>query len=404
MPAICAGLVYNSPSEGYGFAEAVLPADPAEPLVWQPLIPVGDFEHPDFGPFTVTYEDLAAMEGNFRAGLPVGKGIPIDEDGLHELRGGGAFGWIKDVRIQDGWLEGGIEWTPAGMAAVGSGELPYVSAHFFPQGCEAPAPWGRDNFVLSVALCTRPFFNNQPELRVAATSYKRVGPGVRATQHDNEVKATMAQENDLQARLDEALGKVTTLAEQLATLTTERDGLKASLDTVTEERDGLKASVDALTEERDGLKASVATLTEQCDGYKLSIENLESRMGEMEEATALAAAEKDIAATALAKGQQLAPAAIGLMATAKVKPTPENLRALQDHLMENGGALLTVPLPEKDKGLTATAPISDEAMTDEEWLAAKPITEAAKVRIRQIMQSKSIKASVAYREYLRAKS
>lgn len=389
MAVECAGIVYNSPSEGYGFAEAMLPADPATPLVWQPLIPVGDFEHPDFGPFSVVYEDLAAMEANFRAGLPVGKGIPIDEDGLHELRGDGAYGWVTDVRIQDGWLEGGIEWTPAGVLAVGSSELPYVSAHFFPHGCEAPEPWGRDNFILSVALCTRPFFNNQPELRVAATSYKRVGPGVRATkQSDIEVKATMAND-DLQVRLDEALGKVTTLTEQLATLNTERDGLKASVDT--------------LTEERDGLKASVATLTEQCDGYKLSIDGLESRMGEMEEATALATAEKDIAATALAKGQQLAPVAVGLMATARVKPTAENLKALQDHLMENGGALLTVPLPEKDKGLTATAPVSDENLSDEEWLTAKPITEAAKTRVRQIMQEKSVKASAAYREYLRAK-
>ncbi len=74
MPVECAGLVYNSAYEGYGFAEAILPAEGAEPLVWQPLIPVGDFDHPDFGPFTVTYEDLAAMEVNFRAGLPVGKG------------------------------------------------------------------------------------------------------------------------------------------------------------------------------------------------------------------------------------------------------------------------------------------------------------------------------------------
>jgi len=74
MPVECAGLVYNSAYEGYGFAEAILSAEGAEPLVWQPLIPVGDFDHPDFGPFTVTYEDLAAMEVNFRAGLPVGKG------------------------------------------------------------------------------------------------------------------------------------------------------------------------------------------------------------------------------------------------------------------------------------------------------------------------------------------
>lgn len=383
-----AGIVYNSPTEGYGFSEAILPTDPAMPLVWQPLIPVGDFEHPDFGPFSVTYEDLAAMESNFRAGLPVSKGIPIDEDGLHELRGGGAYGWVTDVRLRDGWLEGGIEWTPTGIAAVGSGELPYVSAHFFPNGCEAPEPWGRDNFILSVALCTRPFFRSQPELRVAATSYKRVGPGVRATQQYIEVKATMAND-ELQARLDEALGKVTTLADQL--------------DALTGERDGLKASVDTLTEERDRLQASVATLTEQCDGYKLSIENLESRMGEMEEATALATAEKDIAATSLAKGQQLAPVAVGLMATARVKPTAENLKALQDHLMENGGALLTVPLPEKDKGLTATAPVNDENLSDEEWLTAKPITEAAKSRVRQIMQEKSVKASAAYREYLRSK-
>jgi hypothetical protein len=35
----CASIVYTSPSDAYGFAQALLPAADAEaPLVWQPMI------------------------------------------------------------------------------------------------------------------------------------------------------------------------------------------------------------------------------------------------------------------------------------------------------------------------------------------------------------------------------
>lgn len=380
-----AGIFYSDEADGYGFTEAMLPESEEVKLVWQPLIPAGDFDHPDFGKFTVTLEDLVSMEANFRNGLPVGKGIPIDENGLHELRGDGAYGWVIDVRIKDGWLEGGIEWTPAGIMAVDSGELPYVSAHFYPHGSEAPSPWGTDNLILSVALCTRPFFNNQPELRVAATAYKRTGPGVRATANQQKTESEDKVMEDLQKKLDEALAQIKELSTMIEGLTAERDELKAQTETLTTERDELKEQAEALTGEADTAKET--------------IEKLEGRVVVLEEETALADAKESIAATALKNGQQLAPQAVALMATARVKPTEDNLKALQDHLMENGGRLLTVPLPDKDKGLTATA---SEKLTDEEWLEAKPITDAAKASVRRLMDRKGLAAPDAYQEYLRA--
>ena len=380
------GLVYNSPSDGYGFSEAILPAsDAAEPLVWQPLIPVGDFEHADFGPFSVTYDDLAAMESNFRSGLPVSKGIPIDENGLHDLRGDGAYGWVTDVQVREGWLWGGIQWTPAGLDAVGSGQLPYVSAHFWPSGSTAPEPYARDNFILSVALCTRPFFRDQPELRVAASSYRRLEPGTGGVRAANpeiptpEVTTTVPEDTELQRKYEEAVAATATANSELETL---------------------KTTIASLTEERDGLKTTVASLTEECDGYKTQLGSLESRMAELENAGKLAEAKQRIAATALAKCERLAPAAIEIMANAEVFPTVENVTTLRTHLLANGGALLTVPSGEKDKGLTATAPT--EEMSDEQWLAAKPITEGAKAEVRRIMAHDGVKASAAYGKYLKS--
>jgi hypothetical protein len=143
----------------------------------------------------------------------------------------------------------------------------------------------------------------------------------------------------------------------------------------------------------------VASLTEECDGYKAQLGSLETRMAELENASKLAQAKQEIGATARAKCQHLTPGAIDLMATARVFPTPENMQALQAHLLDNGGALMTVPPPDKDKGLTATAPT--EEMSDEQWLEAKPITDAAKAEVRRIMARDGVKASAAYGKYLK---
>lgn len=159
----------------------------ADGLCWHPFVPMGRFKgHGQVGEFEITAADLEQMVGNFTAGLPFEAGIPIDEDGLHQLRGDGAYGWIEALEIRSGKLWGGIRWTEDGETAIKSGKFRYVSPHFF-LGSYPNQDWlpSRGSLLFSAALCTRPFFREQPELQIAAAQCFPV----EAAQLDQEQQA-----------------------------------------------------------------------------------------------------------------------------------------------------------------------------------------------------------------------
>lgn len=142
----------------------------ADGLCWHPFIPIGKFAgHNQVGEFEITAADLEQMADNFSRGLPFGAGVPIDEDGLHQVRGEGAYGWIEALEVREAQLWGGIRWTADGEAAIQSGKYRYVSPHFF-LGGYPNQEWlpSRGSLLFSAALCTRPFFREQPELQIAA--------------------------------------------------------------------------------------------------------------------------------------------------------------------------------------------------------------------------------------------
>lgn len=397
------GIYYCSSGEGYGFAEALLPTEEATgALVWHPIIPIGKFDHPDYGTFEVKYDNLSGIEANFRAGLPGPKGIPIDEDGRHRVRGEGAFGWIKDVQIRDGALWGGIEWTEDGLAAVASGKLPYISAHFF-LGGDSNNMYGRDNLIFACALCSRPFFYDQPELRIAASDYRRV---LDLESADDE-GATAAAVTDAAADTEDADtaaaapavagGPQSSETEVQATMADEKtveqwqeeiSGLQASLTERDEKMTGLTAQVEDLT-------GKLATAEAERDEAVGRLGQIEQRLAELEHQAKLTEATARIAATA-PEGQQFTDQALAIAATAEIDPTPEHTQALMAHLSENSGRMATVPVGEKP-GLTATAPNGGE--TEEAWLAGKAIPEQTKDRVKVIAASSGIGLRAAYDKY-----
>lgn len=158
-----AAIMYLTEGAAISMVEAAVSAEGG--TIWHELIPIGQFAHPEYGEFNVTDETLGAMIEAFNKGMPVSAGIPIDERGDHSMRADGAYGWIRQLEVRDNCLWGEIEWTPDGIEAVSSGRFKYISPRFFV---------GEDNFIKSAALCTRPFFDQQPELQVAASDYVEV--------------------------------------------------------------------------------------------------------------------------------------------------------------------------------------------------------------------------------------
>jgi len=159
-------------------------------LVWHPVIYVGRWEHSSYGEFEVKLSDLEEMVSNFEAGVPLQAGVPIDENGVHDVRGEGAFGWIEKLEIREDALWAGIKWTQDGIAAIEDGRYKYLSASFY----IGENPYAETSTLQAGALCTRPFFSQQPELRVAASEYSyALGNEAMSAADDSREKARAAQ-------------------------------------------------------------------------------------------------------------------------------------------------------------------------------------------------------------------
>jgi phage I-like protein len=114
-----------------------LPTDGSVPE-WIELLPLGTFAASDGrGPFHADGPEIIAAT---RAhGLS--KGLPIDYDHrTYYADDSKAAGWIRELRISGDTLEGQVEWTPAGAAAIKSKEYRFISPvyQFDPADPDAP--------------------------------------------------------------------------------------------------------------------------------------------------------------------------------------------------------------------------------------------------------------------------
>lgn len=404
-----ATLIYNRADEGYGVARAVLPSGGEAPtddgLIWHPLIPFGRFNHKNYGPLRFSRDHAMKMVEALRVGLPGPMGIPIDEDNQHRKRAEGAYGWIRDLSIQEDGLYAGVEWTEDGIAAIESRKLPYLSGHFILEHTDEM--YGRDYMVVAAALCTQPFFFDQPGLRVAATAYQLIADeddnsevnAMSETAHDEGAQAAAAADE-----AEVAAAQATADAQAAEAAEAERVAAEAQV-AETAEAERVAAEAQAAADAVQATSAEAETVEVRLVAAEARIADLEGQLttalaglATAQSSQQLTEAEQRLAATAVGDGRCLAPVAIRLMATAEVHPTPENLQAVTAHILAHGGQLETMPIGDKP-ALTLLATAGQ--VTEEEWLTAYHIADDAKAAVRRLAAKKSIGLRAAYDEYLK---
>jgi len=128
-----------------------------EPPDWIPFLPLPHTsQHPDYGPVTITRERNARFVQNFKAGVYQAE-LPIDAE--HDLKGGGAFGFVTDMRLNaDGSADARVRWSDRGTAALQGDRFICISPEWFDEWTDKVSGETYRDVAIGGALTNRPFF------------------------------------------------------------------------------------------------------------------------------------------------------------------------------------------------------------------------------------------------------
>jgi cation transport regulator ChaB len=135
-----------------------------EPPEWIPLLPSpGIYQHPKFNNVAITTERNQRFVDGFKRKVYQER-LPIDCE--HELKLGGAFGWIVDMRLNgDGSADARVEWSDRGQKLFASdGSAPrfrYISPEWYDEWPDPVDGTRHKDVVIGAALTTRPFFKER---------------------------------------------------------------------------------------------------------------------------------------------------------------------------------------------------------------------------------------------------
>jgi phage I-like protein len=138
---------------------------------WVELIPAGMFRTNDGrGPFYNS--DPQAVVRLSQQYIKMKGGSPIDCEHATDLAAphglpAPAMGWLRDYRVVAGVIQGRIEWTPRGAAALKAKEYRFISPVFSfdrPEGARADAMTGRVLLIRSAALTNNPALDQLPAI------------------------------------------------------------------------------------------------------------------------------------------------------------------------------------------------------------------------------------------------
>lgn len=128
-----------------------------EPPDWIPFLPLPHTsQHPDYGPVTITRERNERFVQNFKAGVYQTE-LPIDAE--HDLKGGGAFGFVTDMRLNaDGSADAQVRWSDRGTAALQGDRFICISPEWFDEWTDKVSGETYRDVAIGGALTNRPFF------------------------------------------------------------------------------------------------------------------------------------------------------------------------------------------------------------------------------------------------------
>lgn len=143
----------------------------AEAPEWVNILPEpAVFDHPWFGPIVITAERNERFVQNYNDRV-YGQDIPVDAE--HETKLSGAFGWVRELRLNaDFSVDARIEWTPRGIAAFENEAFRYVSPEWYDVWEQPMTGEVYEDVLVGLALTNHPFFKEsalEPVLPLVAT-------------------------------------------------------------------------------------------------------------------------------------------------------------------------------------------------------------------------------------------
>jgi phage I-like protein len=138
-----------------------------------------------------------------------------------------AVGWVKELRVEGGALQGRVDWLDEGKALLAAKKYRFISPDFF------HTPERRPIWLRSVALVTAPALGNQPALAAASSQEPKMKElasalGLTADASENAMLAALNGAFVSKAVHEEALAKLSATTSELATI--KAAGRKAEID------------------------------------------------------------------------------------------------------------------------------------------------------------------------------
>lgn len=119
------------------------------------ILPIGQWEHPSYGPILVTAADVNELVQNFNAGIRKGVYITAGHEGYQELP---AVAWITSVEARGDGLWGTPEWNDLGRDILGDKQYKFFSPEFYPEYEDPETHQLYHNVLTGGALTKSPYF------------------------------------------------------------------------------------------------------------------------------------------------------------------------------------------------------------------------------------------------------
>ena len=126
--------------------------------IWLQAMPLGKYEHPQYGTIEVTTDRVKRYVDNIKNGV---RGQQLDIDYDHKRYGGDAAGWVKDAadRGTDGlWLL--VDFTKKAFQSIKDKAYRYFSAEYDDEWTDSKSGTTYQDVIFGGALTNRPFLKD----------------------------------------------------------------------------------------------------------------------------------------------------------------------------------------------------------------------------------------------------
>jgi phage I-like protein len=131
--------------------------DSAEPATWIQAMPLGEYDHPVYGPIQITAEKIRRFAQNVNDEV---RGTELDIDYDHKAYGGEAAGWVKKAEARPDGLYLLVSWTKKAASLLKDKAYRYFSPEFNDEWKHPKTQETHKDVLFGGAITNRPFLKD----------------------------------------------------------------------------------------------------------------------------------------------------------------------------------------------------------------------------------------------------